>query len=135
MTQLSGMVMLLLALSGEAAGSQPLQFRVVDADSGEPLPGVIVRQLPSLWEVRFVFQRPKGASSIVRSYTDESGEVHLSSPSRCTYFFETPGYVSVDVRKGWLGMTAYEEPYEHGSGVKTVDGFYLVPLRRSKDSP
>jgi hypothetical protein len=130
----SGLMMLLFTVLGEAAGGAPLEFRAVDADSGEPVPGVLVRQLPATWEVRFLLQRPRNLQGLVGRFTDRSGVIRCDSVSRGTYFFETEGYVAVDVRKNWFGLKVYEEPYKYGTDVRMVDGVYLVPLRR-KEGP
>lgn len=133
MTQASSLVMWVFLVLGETAGGAPLEFRVVDAETGEELPAVKVRELPPTWEFRFVLQKPKPLGLAGR-YTNLSGVVQCESVSRGTYFFETDGYVPVDVRKNWFGMKVFEEPYKHGTDLKPTDGVYVIPLRR-KDGP
>jgi hypothetical protein len=126
------MVMFTLLLVGEAPGSEPVKFRAVDAETGDPISDVVVWQLPPTWQVHVLFFSPKKRWVPATQSTDEAGEVAFDETSRCTYFFEVGGYVPVDVRKGWFGRKAYEEPYKHDASVKEVDGVWVVPLRPRK---
>jgi len=124
-------VTVVLVLIG-AAEAKELRFRIVDADSGEPVANIKIKQFVSMWQPRILlppgrFWFPNGVAA-----TDASGFASIENRhSDDVYYLDGQGYESGRVTRNWFKYkfsSGTKDPY---SPLAEVSGVIVVPLRRS----
>lgn len=131
---------LLLSLSILSGCTRDLAFRVVDAETGDPIPDVKMSLDYSSWQpdapgLLWSKFRFKDLDNAVMTDTEGMAQRSDVSPDRYVYF-EKAGYCNATIDRRWPSIRIRQSGENRSETVRgeEVDGVIQVPLKRSDTS-